>query len=114
MKLRKVTSAINTVVNLGEKMGLISLRFANRKTRSNVNMTSFPKEVNGVMGMQSPKHPQFLNLPDKYAYPVRKVKNMMSNNKSQMNNFICHPSNNAAPAMISNAIITIDRNRECS
>jgi hypothetical protein len=31
-----------------------------------INKTkSFTKEVRGVMGKQSPKHPQLVNLPDK-------------------------------------------------
>jgi hypothetical protein len=47
-----------------EKYGRIRFLFTKRKMIINVNAMSFKKEVLGVIGKQSPKHPQFVNLPE--------------------------------------------------
>src|SRR5688572_33363303 len=88
--------------------GLIRSFFTNRNPISANSARSLINDVSGVIGRQSPKQPQFLNFPEIYAYPVRKVKKMMSNNNSQLNNRVLHPNNKANPAMISNAFINTD------
>src|ERR1700756_3538821 len=77
--------------------GLIFSLFIKRKTIRANNSRSFAKDSPAVNGMQLPKQPHSFILPDKKAYPVRKVKNRISNKSNQLNNFICQPSNTATP-----------------
>src|SRR5688572_29689423 len=80
----------------------------NRNPIIAVRAISFRKEVLEVIGKQSPKHPQFLCSPVMKVYPVRKVKNTMSNKSSHMKSLVLQPSNSANPAMISNAFINTE------
>ena len=43
---------------------------------------SFIKLVCGVKGIQSPKHPQVLILPENKAYPVKNVKKTIKPNNN--------------------------------
>ena len=43
---------------------------------------SFIKLVCGVKGIQSPKHPQVLILPENKAYPVKNVKKTINPNNN--------------------------------
>src|SRR5690606_9909067 len=66
-KLNAVTNSIRPVLILFLSLnnGLILSLCQKRKPISEVSNTSFKKETSGVIGMQSPKQPQFLNLPDR-------------------------------------------------
>ena len=62
-----------------------------------VRIISFVKVCIGVRGIQSPKQPHALIFPLNKTKAVKKVKNKVSNNKSQVVNLFCQPTNNATP-----------------
>lgn len=69
---------------------------------------SFINDCVAVKGIQSPKQPQVRILPDSTAYPVKKVKKIMSNNNSQLKNLTPLPDKIATPTITSNVIVMME------
>src|SRR5687767_11717338 len=64
-KLNRVTAVIEINVALRENRGFTSSRFQNKNAIRIVSRMSLINDVFAEIGIQSPKHPQFLNFPDK-------------------------------------------------
>ena len=95
--------------NNGDKIDLTWSRFTKRKPINTNRIRSLVNDCPDVNLIQSPKQPHSFILPDRTAYPVRKVKKIMSIKSNQLNNLNCQPINTATPAMISKAIIKIEK-----
>src|SRR6187551_1892084 len=117
---RTVTVSMASSAALFDKADVILFRKKNNSKIKTVSITSFVNEILGVIGRQSPKHPQLVNLGEpsglvaSHAYPVRKVKKTIISNNSQLKKRICQPIITAKPAIISSAIITTASSNACS
>ena len=63
-------------------------------------MISFIKDILGVKGIQSPKHPHVLIFPENKAQPVKKLKNMINTNNNHNVHLQGYLINKATPATI--------------